>query len=60
MKKDRNYNEQKKERLRRGGKTIPKNYTKKVSVTWINQDGVYSPRARYPGLRSQVGLRKHH
>ena len=35
--------------LRRGGKNTQKNYTKKVS-----------PRARHPGMRSQVGLRKHH
>ena len=25
-----------------------------------NQDGDHSPRARHSGIRSQVGLRKHH
>ena len=25
-----------------------------------NQDGMITPRARYPGMRSQAGLRKHH
>ena len=25
-----------------------------------NQDGNHSPRARHSGIRSQVGLRKHH
>ena len=25
-----------------------------------NQDGDHSPRARHPGIRSHVGLRKHH
>ena len=25
-----------------------------------NHDGVITPRARHPGMRSQVGLRKHH
>ena len=25
-----------------------------------NQDGMITPRARYPGVLSQVGLRKHH
>ena len=25
-----------------------------------NHNGVITPRARYPGIQSQVGLRKHH
>ena len=25
-----------------------------------NHDGVVTPRARHPGVQSQVGLRKHH
>ena len=25
-----------------------------------NHDGVITPRARHPGMRSQVGFRKHH
>ena len=25
-----------------------------------NHDGYHSPRARHPGMQSQVGLRKHH
>ena len=25
-----------------------------------NHDGVITPRARHPGMRSQVGLRNHH
>ena len=46
--------------LRRGGKNTQKNCTKKIFMTqkprWCN----HSPRARYSGMQSQVGLRKHH
>ena len=41
--------------LRRGGKNTQKNYTKKIFMTQI-----ITMRARHPGMRSQVGLRKHH
>ena len=32
---------------------------KKILMTQITADN-HSPRARHPGVRSQVGLRKHH
>ena len=35
------------------------NYTKKIFMTQIIII-VWSPRARHPGVQSQVGLRKHH
>ena len=47
--------------LRRGGKNTQRNYTKKMLHDPDNHDGVInSPRARHPGVRSQVGLRKQH
>ena len=45
--------------LRRDGKNTKKNYTKKIFKTHITTM-VLSPRARHPGMRSEVGLRKHH
>ena len=36
-----------------------KNYIKKIFMTQIITI-VWSPRARHPGIQSQVGLRKHH
>ena len=48
------------QKLLRSGKNTQKNYTKKIFMTqkprWCN----HSPRARYSGMQSQVGLRKHH
>ena len=35
-----------------------KSYTKKIFMTQITT--MVSPRARYPGMHSQVGLKKHH
>ena len=47
--------------LRRGGKNTQRNYTKKMLHDPDNHDGVINlPRARHPGVRSQVGLRKQH
>ena len=46
-------------RLRRGGENTQKNCTKKGLVTQITRCD-HSPRARHPGVQSQVGLRKHH
>jgi len=47
--------------LRRGSKNTPKNCTKKDLHNQDNHDGVITqPRARHPGMWSQVGLRKHH
>ena len=43
--------------LRRGGKNTQRNYTEKIFMTQIIDR---SPRARYPGMQSQVGLRKYH
>ena len=37
-----------------------KNCTKKFFMTQIITIGDHSPRVRHPGMRSQVGLRKHH
>ena len=51
---------QKQKILRRGGKNIQKNYTKKIFKTQITWWCDHSPRARHPGMQSQVGLRKHH
>ena len=51
---------QKQKILRRGGKNAQKNCTKKIFMTQIIQWCDHSPRARHPGMQSQVGLRKHH
>ena len=51
---------QKKKILRRGGKNTQKNCTKKICMTQITTWCYHSPRARHPGMRSQMGLRKHH
>ena len=59
--KDRNYMELTEQKiLRRGGKNTQKNCTKKISTTQIITMCDHSPTARHPGMRSQVGLRKHH
>ena len=58
--KDRNGMDLKKQKiLRRGGKNTQKNYTKKILMTQITTM-VCSPRARHPGVLSQVDLRKHY
>ena len=36
------------------------NYTKKIFMTQITMMVDHSPRARHPGMSSQVGLRNHH
>ena len=41
-------------------KNTQKNYTKKMLVIQIAMMTCHSPRARHPGVWSQVGLRKHH
>ena len=49
--------------LRRGGKNTQKNYTKKILVTQITYRHTWSdhsPTGRHPGMRSQMGLRKHY
>ena len=46
--------------LRRDGKNTQKIYTKKIFMTQIIMMCDHSPRATHPGMRSQVGLRKHH
>ena len=33
---------------------------KKALMMWITIMWCHSPRARHPGVQSQVGLRKHH
>ena len=48
------------EDIRRGGKNTQKNYTKKIFMTQIITMCDHSPRARHPGMPSQVGLWKHH
>ena len=48
------------EDTKRGGKNTKKNYTKKDLHNTDNHDGAITPRAKHPGMRSQVGLRKHH
>ena len=45
--------------LRRGGKNT-QNYTKKIFTTQIIIWYDHLPRARHPGMQSQLGLRKHH
>ena len=52
------WTKQKQKILRRDGKNTQKNYTKKIFMTQITM--MVSPRARHPGVRGQVGLRKHH
>ena len=49
------------EDIKRGGKYTQKNYTQKILITQITIV-VYdhSPRARHPGVQSQMGLKKHH
>ena len=44
----------------RGGKNTQKNYTKKIVTTQITTVVGSLTQARYPGVRSQVYLRKHH
>ena len=47
--------------LRKGGKNTQTNYTKKIYMTQSQLcDHLHSPRARHPGMWSQVGLRKPH
>ena len=46
--------------LRRDGKNTQKIYTKKIFMTQIPRWCDHSPRARHPGMQSQLGLRKHH
>ena len=46
--------------LRRGGKNTQKNYTKKILVIWITMMLWSLTWRRHPGVRSQVGFRKHH
>ena len=46
--------------LIRGGKHTQKIYTKKIFMTQIPRWCDHSPRARHPGMQSQLGLRKHH
>ena len=43
-------------------KCTQNNYTKKKKNSWLKQPQWcdHSPRARHPGMWSQVGLRKHH
>ena len=48
------------QKLLRGGKNTQKNYTKKILMTQIIMMVDHSPRARHPGMQSQVSLRKHH
>ena len=49
------------EDIKRGGKNTQKNYTKKILITRITiMVYDHSPRARYPGVQSQVGLKKHY
>ena len=48
------------EEIKRNGKTTQVNYPKKVLMTQITMMVDHSPRARYLGVQSQVGLRKHH
>ena len=47
------------EDIKRGGKNTQKNCTKKIFTTQITTRCDHSPRARQPGMGSQVGLRKH-
>ena len=51
---------QKQKILRRGVKNTQKNYTRKDLHDPDNHDSDHPPRARHPGVRSQVGLKKHH
>ena len=50
------------EDIKKSGKNIQKNYTKKDLHDPDNHKGYldHSPRARHPEVRSQVGFRKHH
>ena len=49
------------EDIKRGGKNTQKNYTQKILITQITiMVYNHSPRARNPGMRSQMGLREHH
>ena len=59
MIKDRNYNELTEEgEVKKRWQDYTEELYKKGLSDLDNHDGVYSPRARYPGLRSQVRLRK--
>ena len=46
--------------MKDSGKNTQKNYTKKILMTQMRGWCDHSPRARHPGVQSQVGLRKHH
>jgi len=49
------------EDIKRGSKNTQKNYTQKVLITQITiMVYDHSPRARHPGVQSQMGLKKHH
>ena len=50
---------QKQKILRRSGKNTLKNYTKKIFMTQVITWCDHLPRARHPGMWSQVSLRKH-
>ena len=47
------------ENIRRSGKNTQKNYAEKILMTQITTMVCdHSPRARHPGVPSQVGLKK--
>ena len=48
------------EKIKKRYKNTQKNYTKKVLTTWITTMVWSLPTVRHPGVRSQVGFRKHH
>ena len=53
------WTKQKQKILRRDGKNTQKNYTETILMTQITTVVCdHSPRARHPGVPSQVGLRK--
>ena len=54
------WTEQKQKILRSGGKNKQRNCTNGSSWPRWSQWCDHSPRARHPGMWSQVGLRKHH
>ena len=48
------------EDIKKSGKNTQKNYIDKIFMTQIIMMVWSLPRDRYPGMRSQVGLKKRH
>ena len=48
------------EEIKKRWQEYTEDYTKEIFTTQITTKRDHSPRARHPGVQSQVGLRKHY